>query len=129
MQKTNERVIIAYRKEFQQEKSARMTGRVEVDSESKDERSRFRAFWKSCYSDDILANRIGGLLGEEQQVRFGELCDIEEDVNRKTFITDRINERGKTNNFLFSINYNSCNNLVAFVNKIVLFIFASKIYK
>eukprot|EP01036_Dinobryon_divergens_P032863 gene32863-42542_t len=90
----NDRVAIAYKKERQYEKTARMTSRVEIDHGDPQNNSRLRAFWNSCYSDDIFTKKIDGLLSEVERVKFEEDCDINEDVDRKKFINDRINEKG-----------------------------------
>ena len=72
-----------------------MTSRVEIDPGDPPSKSRLRAFWNSCYSDDILTKKIDGLLSEVERLKFEEDCDISEDVDRKKFIKDRINEKGQ----------------------------------
>ena len=75
-----------------------MTSRVDIEPGGPDPQhhTRLRAFWSSCYySDDILTKKIDVLLSEAERVRFAEECDAQEDVDRKKFINDRIDERGR----------------------------------
>lgn len=82
----------AYIKERGEERTARYTGRIDIPSLH--DNRKMKAFAASCYSDDRLPNQQEKLLAMELAETARYKKQIRDDVDRRDFLTARIDEHG-----------------------------------
>lgn len=91
--KSNEVMVRnAYKKERAEEKTSRMTGRI--DPASRHDSRKMRAFWDSTYADDKLAKRIDALQGTAQEILDEKNLMHKNNYDRREYIIARIAETG-----------------------------------
>ena len=84
----------AYIKEMAEEKTARMTGRIDLPEDHNDRK--LKAWSASCYSDDRLPNMMDELYDVEYMKINDHKMQVESERTRKLYLRNRIDEHGPT---------------------------------
>lgn len=92
--KVKEKTKAAYIKEMAEEKTARMTGRIDLPEDHNDRK--LRAWSLSCYADDRLPKMMDQLYDVEYMQINENKMQIESERSRKLYLRERIDEYGPT---------------------------------